>query len=103
MSRHINPFGLRLPIKTKKALENAANKNGRSLNAELVSRLEESLEIDDFLNHATGYGTIRLEFEEALNKLEQVSEAAEREYGIEMFDAMKDEILEAIREQKSSK
>lgn len=44
MSRNINPFGLRMPAELKEKLEEEAKKNMRSLNAELVARLEESFE-----------------------------------------------------------
>ncbi|HVJ39086.1 MAG TPA: Arc family DNA-binding protein [Stenotrophomonas sp.] len=40
MSRDINPFGLRLPPELKSRLEAAAAEAGRSLNAEIVWRLE---------------------------------------------------------------
>ncbi|WP_363797822.1 Arc family DNA-binding protein [Lysobacter firmicutimachus] len=43
MSREINPFGLRMPPELRSELEEAALSNGRSLNAEIVYRLEESL------------------------------------------------------------
>lgn len=42
MSRDINPFGLRMPQKLKELLEVAAEVNGRSLNSEIVQRLERS-------------------------------------------------------------
>lgn len=41
--RNINPFGLRLQPDLKTQLEAAAEKNKRSLNAEISARLEESL------------------------------------------------------------
>lgn len=47
MNRDIAPFGLRLPAKLKNKLEESAEKNIRSLNAELVARLAESLEGDE--------------------------------------------------------
>ena len=40
--RNINPFGLRLQPELKAAIERAAEKNGRSINAEIHARLEES-------------------------------------------------------------
>ncbi len=40
---HIPPFGLRMQPELKKRLEEAATTEGRSLNAEIVARLEESL------------------------------------------------------------
>ena len=42
--RNINPFGLRLQPELKSVLEDAAEKNKRSLNAEIVARLEASVE-----------------------------------------------------------
>lgn len=43
MSRDISPFGLRMPPAIKTALEEAARDNRRSLNAEIVARLEQSI------------------------------------------------------------
>jgi plasmid stability protein len=37
------PFGLRLPPGLKRKVEEAARRNGRSLNAEITSRLEQTL------------------------------------------------------------
>lgn len=48
MSRAINPYGLRMPLNVREALEAAAEKNRRSLNAEIVSRLEASLADPDY-------------------------------------------------------
>lgn len=39
---HINPFGLRMQPELRAKLEEAANFRGRSLNAEIVQRLEDS-------------------------------------------------------------
>ena len=43
MSRDINPFALRIPADLKKDLEKEAKEIGRSLNAESVKRLRNSL------------------------------------------------------------
>lgn len=43
MSRDIAPFGLRMPAEMKAEIEAAAASNGRSMNAEIVARLERSL------------------------------------------------------------
>lgn len=40
--RNINPFGLRLQPDLKAKIEDAANHNHRSINAEIVARLEAS-------------------------------------------------------------
>lgn len=41
---HINPFGLRMQPDLREQLESAASESGRSLNAEIVARLEASFE-----------------------------------------------------------
>lgn len=46
MSREINPFGLRMPPGLREELEAAAEMSGRSLNAEAVTRLQQSFEVD---------------------------------------------------------
>ena len=43
MSRDVNPFGLRMPPEVKEELEKLAEQNRRSLTAEIVVRLEESI------------------------------------------------------------
>jgi hypothetical protein len=43
MSRDVNPFGLRMPSDVKEELEKLAEQNRRSLNAEIIVRLEESI------------------------------------------------------------
>lgn len=50
MSRDIPPYGLRMPPDLKAALERSAELNGRSLNAEINSRLLSS--INDGRSHA---------------------------------------------------
>lgn len=42
MSRDIAPFGVRMPAELKETVDKAAKENGRSMNAEIVHRLEES-------------------------------------------------------------
>lgn len=46
MGRDINPFGLRMPPELKKRIEKSAKTNRRSMNAELVLRLQDSVERD---------------------------------------------------------
>ncbi|WP_369040012.1 Arc family DNA-binding protein [Stenotrophomonas maltophilia] len=43
----INPFGLRMQQELRERLEAAASESGRSLNAEIVSRLERSFSVSD--------------------------------------------------------
>lgn len=42
MTRDITPFGLRMPATLKAQVEAAASSNGRSMNAEVVDRLQRS-------------------------------------------------------------
>lgn len=46
MGREINPFGLRMPEDLKKRLARSAKANRRSMNAELVLRLQHSVAQD---------------------------------------------------------
>lgn len=46
MGREINPFGLRMPEDLKKRIVKSAKTNRRSLNAELILRLQRSVEQD---------------------------------------------------------
>lgn len=43
---NIAPFGLRMQPDLREKLESAATRNGRSMNAEIVARLERSLDED---------------------------------------------------------
>lgn len=44
--RDINPFGLRIPSEMRDRLERACQHNKRSLNSEILKRLERSLDQD---------------------------------------------------------
>ncbi|RXZ42699.1 Arc family DNA-binding protein [Crenobacter cavernae] len=50
---HIAPFGLRMQPELREMLEESAVENGRSLNAEIVSRLETSFEAAGDLRKAS--------------------------------------------------
>lgn len=43
MSRDLSPFGVRIPTNIKAQLQKSATRNIRSINAEIVFRLSESL------------------------------------------------------------
>lgn len=45
MSRDITPFGLRMPADLKARIDAAAARNGRSINAECVARLQDSFDV----------------------------------------------------------
>lgn len=74
MSRDIVPLGLRMPPDLKDRIEAAAKTNGRSMNAEIVSRLQASFDQSslkqsvnaDIQEYAAANG---LTYQEALNAL----------------------------------
>lgn len=100
MSRAIAPFGLRMPPELKKEIEESAKRNKRSLNAEIVDRLEETFRQDKFLPEGLGHGELIAALEEEISKREDLETRMSREYGTDFFDAMKDEIIAAIRSSK---
>lgn len=67
--RNINPFGLRLQPDLKAQLEDAANDNKRSLNAEITARLQESFEEKSF---AEGKATV-LELKSLMTEISLLS------------------------------
>lgn len=46
MSRLIAPFGLRMPPELRDKIEEAAKRNGRSMNAEVIARLSSTFEAE---------------------------------------------------------
>lgn len=44
--RDIAPFGVRIPNDLKEKLQKSADQNGRSLNAEIIYRLDQSIKQD---------------------------------------------------------
>lgn len=46
---HIPPFGVRMPQELKVKIEEAAKRSGRSINAEIVYRLQKSIDADEAL------------------------------------------------------
>lgn len=55
MSRDIAPFGVRMPPDLKVRIEESAAKNGRSINAEIVGRLQQTFEPS---NEALSWGDL---------------------------------------------
>lgn len=49
---NVPPFGLRMLPAMKDRISQAAAENGRSMNAEIVKRLQDSLDFDDHRNYA---------------------------------------------------
>ena len=48
--RSINPFGLRMPPELRKHIEDHAAREGRSMNAEIIHRLNKTVEDDKKLD-----------------------------------------------------
>ncbi|MDN6872958.1 Arc family DNA-binding protein [Pseudomonas citronellolis] len=74
MSRDITPFALRMSPGLREKVEQSAKENHRSLNAEIVARLEETIAIEGVLETvapgAQVFGTAGL-LEDMHNQLEQ--------------------------------
>lgn len=58
MSRNINPFALRMPVELRAQVEAAAKASGRSVNSEIVKRLEASFVGDQ--NAPLGWEELKL-------------------------------------------
>lgn len=52
MARSDPHFRLRIPDQLKKQIEDAASKNGRSINAEIIKRLQDTLDFDEHRAYA---------------------------------------------------
>lgn len=48
-ARKIPPTGIRFPDSLKEILKKAAREEGRSVNSEVIKRIERSLKEDDFI------------------------------------------------------
>ena len=49
MSREITPFALRMPPEQRRQIEAAARKSKRSINSEIIDRLQTTLDLDEFM------------------------------------------------------
>lgn len=70
--RNINPFGLRLQPEIKAKLEEAAERNKRSLNAEISARLEESFSLQDLTPHEATMQTLIALYHESLDSIKKL-------------------------------
>ncbi len=83
MSREITPFALRMPPEIRNKVDQSAKENRRSLNAEIVARLEATISIEEALSlmasgcplHEVGQMLIDLaqERSEAIDDLQQMN------------------------------
>lgn len=60
MSRIDHQFKLRIPIKLKKIIEESAKDNKRSINAEIISRLENDIYNEAVANSYLENGSVRV-------------------------------------------
>ena len=82
MSRNIAPFGVRMPPELKDKVEKAAKTAGRSINAEIIHRLQQSFELEQqseiiMLEEAhrashSEYAELREKFDEMLTKMDKL-------------------------------
>ncbi|MBU3825182.1 MAG: Arc family DNA-binding protein [Candidatus Oceanisphaera merdipullorum] len=82
MSRNIAPFGVRMPPELKDKVEKAAKTAGRSINAEIIHRLQQSFEAEqqpeiirlDEARRASHseYTELREKFDEMLTKMDKL-------------------------------
>lgn len=72
MSRDIAPFGVRMPSELKEYLTKKAQENKRSLNAEIVERLEMS-EYQD-CEHSNGFYFLLQDFKELEKEYERLQD-----------------------------
>ncbi len=94
-------FMLRLPDGMRDKIKASAELNGRSMNGEIVDRLEETFRQDDWIFPGLDYQDVIAMFEKEIEDHDNLKTEVERERANDRFDAMKDEILEEIRKLKS--
>ena len=99
-SRKLDQYMVRFPDGLRDRIAEVAKKNKRSMNQEIIDRLEETFNQDEWLPEGLDYSDMIGEIEDEMTKLEELQQKYDRQYGLDYFDAFKDEILEAIREKK---
>ncbi|PHS03814.1 MAG: hypothetical protein COA78_17230 [Blastopirellula sp.] len=93
-------YTIRVPSPLYQALKREAGH--RSVNAEIIERLQETVRQDRLLPEGLGYGDMVGQYEEAVRECDKIKWHYSREFDSERLEAMKDEILEAIRDRKKS-
>ncbi|WP_370676810.1 Arc family DNA-binding protein [Pleomorphomonas sp. PLEO] len=76
MARDDPQLKIRLPIEMKEAIEEAATRNGRSINAEIISRLMITLEKGDPYEKLDGFQ------EEILGKISKYNEIIDEQFEV---------------------
>ncbi len=74
MARTDPQFNVRMPADLKEKIEEAAKENGRSMNAEIVYRLQRSLD-EEQEEHVEGFHTIEMKVLDHRNYPPQIGDA----------------------------
>lgn len=100
MSRDITPFALRMPPEQRRQIEAAAKKSKRSLNSEIIDRLQTTLDLDDFMSeHRAGtYAEVYDMLESVLADNDRLAESGEQTFGtaFAIIDKLLDEKLAVL-------
>lgn len=77
--RELAPTGIRIPTKLKQEIKSAAKKNNRSMNAEVVARLQSTVEADEnnkiifeSLSPSDDIDVERSDYEKLMNQISEV-------------------------------
>lgn len=103
MSNESAQFKLRLPSDIHAEIVEKAKQNKRSLNAEILARLEATVSMDKEFKSSVGYESliaeyVRLDFESSQHQYENDL----KNPLLEELQALKTELLQAIAERKSN-
>lgn len=102
MSREDPQFKLRLPAELKARIDEAAAGNRRSINAELIARLETTFELDQFMSErkAGSYAEAYDMLESVLADNDRMTASGEQSFGTaySLVEKLLEEKLAPIRE-----
>ncbi len=76
--RDINPFGLRMPQDIRRQIEQAAENNKRSLNAEILARLEESLTAEQIASGSEAEKRLSAQFSSLMSEFQKLKEKLDK-------------------------
>ncbi|OMQ26874.1 Arc family DNA-binding protein [Serratia oryzae] len=96
MSREDPQLRVRIPAGLKADLEEKAKENMRTLTAEIVDRLETTLNQDALVQDSNGYNEFVSLYENMADEATYWKEKYEREYALDYADANKDELRSAV-------
>lgn len=96
MSREDPQLRVRIPAELKETLEQKAQENKRTLTAEIVRRLEETIRQDDVLRSVDGFEDLADIYEDLCHDYEELTAKYEREYVLDWADSNKDALRTAV-------